>query len=75
MPLTPSTEQAESPKLSDVEQGIHNAFLALRNDPTMRDLVRSPPLPPEQRSSKPYSAEALSQELIDNLNRNTAEKG
>ena len=75
MPLKPSTEPAESPKLSDVEQRIHNAFLAIRNDPEHKDLFKSPPLPLEQRSNKPYSAEALSQELIDNLNRNTAEKG
>ena len=78
MPLKPSTEKVESPKLSDMEQRIHNAFLAMPNNPETRKLFMSPPLPLEQRSNKPYNHQEYSKELaqllVDNLNRNTAEK-
>jgi len=68
MPLKQSTQPAESPKLSAMEQRVSDAMDKVTIS------VRTPPGPPRSPDEKPFNlkewAERAVQESVDNLNRN-----
>lgn len=68
MPSTKSTEQVESPKLSAVEQKVHDAMMRPRT-PEQIAATRTLPGPP---NGEPYNAQKATQAAVDNLNRKTA---